>query len=73
MYCKHTSYRYGEPASGGNSYYTCSDLQRTVRNIDSQRSAELYLDTFSEPERFDRLTGDGKSFFHHHLHGDGNR
>jgi len=73
MYCKHTSYRYGEPASGGDHHYTCSDLQRTICNADSQRSAELYLDTGNEPKRFDRLTGYGKSYFHHHLHGDGNR
>jgi len=73
MHGFHTGDSDCEPAARDYGHSSTCDMQRTVRNTDSQRSAELYLDTFSEPERFDRLTGYSKSFFNHHLHGDGNR
>ena len=73
MHRLNTGYRYGESSSRSHSYSSAYDLQWTVRDTDGKRSTDIQLDTVNEFEFIDRLTGDGKSFFHHHLHGDGNR
>src|SRR5258706_15445441 len=71
MYSFNTSHCHSESSSGTYSNTSSGNLQRTVCNAHSQRSAELQLDTLYEPECIYRLTCNSKSFNNNDLNSNG--